>query len=294
MVPTFLMTGATRGFGRHAALRLLRDHPGLRLLVVARTDLPPALADHPHVSVVRGDLGSFAGVRAIAEQVGDRPLAGLVANAGIQLTSTTGATPDGYEKTFAVNVLANHLLVRLLTFDQPARVVFTSSDTHFGDFAHTYGLVPGPRWDAPERLATPGTGPEAATTTAGRRAYSTSKLGVVYLAHALARRIPADVYTFNPGLVLGTGLVRDAGPVQRALFAGLAPVLARTPWAERAADAGAWLAALAAGPRPAESGAYVDRDTVKPSSPESYDEAREEELWHAAARLTGLPVQRAA
>jgi NAD(P)-dependent dehydrogenase (short-subunit alcohol dehydrogenase family) len=288
---TFLMTGATRGIGRHAAQRLLHDNPDVRLLVVARTDLPPALAGHPRVSVVRGDLGSLAGVRAIAGQIGDRPLAGLVANAGIQLTSATGATPDGYEKTFAVNVLANYLLVRLLTFAPGARLVFTTSDAHFGDFAHTYGLVPAPRWDAPERLAAPGTGRTAATATAGRRAYSTSKLGVVYLAHALARRTPADVYTFNPGLVLGTGLARDAGPVQRALFAGLAPVLARTPFVQRAADAGAQLAALAAGPRPAESGAYVDRDTVRPSSQESYDQAREEELWHAAARLTGLPAE---
>ena len=44
------------------------------------------------------------------------------------------------------------------------------------------------------------------------------------------------------------------------------------------------------GPRPGESGSYIDRGRIVPSSAESYDESREEELWTAAARLCGTPM----
>jgi hypothetical protein len=42
------------------------------------------------------------------------------------------------------------------------------------------------------------------------------------------------------------------------------------------------------GPRPGESGSYIDQGKITPSSPASYDKDREEELWTTAARLTGL------
>ncbi|MGW5723426.1 hypothetical protein ACWEVP_45175 [Amycolatopsis sp. NPDC003865] len=132
-----------------------------------------------------------------------KPLHGFI-GAGLQLTSRAHATGDGVEPTFAVNVLANHLFIRRLwnSFAAPARIVLVGSDTHFGDFRHNLGMVPTP-------LARPR--PDQRTATDGRRAYSTSKLAVVYLVHALARRLPdgVDVYTFKPGLVPGTGLVHE-------------------------------------------------------------------------------------
>jgi len=85
---------------------------------------------------------------------------------------------------------------------------------HFGDFKHNAGLVPAPRWEDPERLAAPGTDSASEKTCTGRRGYATSKLAVVYLTHALARRLPwgVSVFSFNPSLVPSTGLARDAGP----------------------------------------------------------------------------------
>lgn len=288
LMSTFLMTGASRGIGLHAAEHLVRDDPDIRLIVVARDG--QARPEHPHVRAIRGDLGSLAGVRQIAAAMQDVELSGYLGNAGVQMTSAAHATPDGFETTFGINVLAHYLLIRLIQdrFTNPARIVITGSDSHFGDFRHTIGLVPAPRWDDAGRLASPG----ADGATAGRRAYSTSKLGVIYLVHALARRLPAgvDAYTFNPSLVPGTGLARDAGPIARAVFAAVGPLLLHTPLANSADEAGAQLAAVATGPRPGPSGSYIDRTTLTRSSPESYDEAREEALWAAAARLTGLPA----
>jgi len=302
---TLLMTGGTRGLGLAAAERLLRDHPDQLLLLLVRKDegLARELAartGNPNVRTVTGDLGALADVRAVAETVGRwldaaeiPPLTGFLGNAGLQMASTTQSTADGFETTFGVNVLANYLLLRLLAdrFEPGARIVVTGSEAHFGDFKHNYGLVPAPSWDDVEILARPGSGPEAEQLSAGRRAYATSKLGVVYLVHALARRLPkADVYTYNPGLVPGTGLVRDANLVQRLGFRWLMPALRATPIASGPQTAGTRLAAVMGGPKPAESGAYIDRGRVVPSSKESYDEVREEELWREAARLCGVPA----
>lgn len=220
------------------------------------------------------------------------PLHGFVGNAGLQFTNAAQTTPDGLEPTFAVNVLANYLLIQDLMdrFVPPTRIVLTTSDTHFGDFAHTGGMVPAPRWSEPDRLARPGSFEHPETPNAGRMAYSTSKLGVIYLVHELARRLPKGVaaYSFNPGLVPGTGLARDRGPLARFAWRTVMPVLSHTPIASSPDAAGANLAAAAIGPAPGESGAYINRRPVERSSEESYDPDRERALWDAAGRLTGV------
>ncbi len=301
---TIVMTGATRGIGRFAAIRMLRDAPDLHLVVIARSpDTRTVLEDlaaasgNRNVSVVSADLASFDSIRAatatLRSQLDDRtlpPLHGFVGNAGLQLVNQTHVTVDGFEETFAVNVLANYLLLRELTdhFVPPARIVLTSSDTHFGDFKHTAGLVPAPQWNDPEQLARPGTFENADTPAAGRTAYSTSKLAVIYLVHALARRLPTGVtaYSFNPSLVPGTSLARDRGSLAQFTFRTIMPVLALTPLASQPDVAGAHLAAAAIGPIPGETGAYINRTRAEPSSAESYDPEREEELWDAAERLS--------
>ncbi|OXM68089.1 short-chain dehydrogenase [Amycolatopsis vastitatis] len=292
------MTGASRGLGRIAAEKILRDRPDVHLVVTARGGtLGGDLAEstgNPNVTALTCDLMSKNAVRAAAVDLAGRldsgalpPLHGFVGNAGLQLTSRAHATEDGIEPTFAVNVLANHLFVRLLwcRFTAPGRIVLVGSDTHFGDLRHNLGMVPAPRWEPVAELARPR--PDARTATDGRRAYSTGKLAVLYLVHALARRLPdgIDAYTFNPGYVPGTGLVRDAGPAVRFLSRTLLRALTATPLAMSAASAGALLAEAAVGPRPGESGVYIDRRTVTPSAPASYDRDREEELWHGLCAL---------
>ena len=302
---TILMTGASRGIGYFAAVRMLRQASDLHLVVTTRgpgDELAARLAresGNPHVSWVEGELSALTSVRAAAEAVRAcldggvlPPLTGFVGNAGVQLTSANRSTADGLETTFAVNVLANHLFLRLLAdrFSNPARVVITTSDTHFGDFRHNMGMVPAPRWRAPLELATPGATPVSDTLTAGRTAYSTSKLAVIHLVHELARRLPdgVDVYAWNPGFVPGTGLARDADAVQRFAMRHVMPLLTLTPLSVSAKSAGQLLAEMVLAGRPAGSGAYVSLDKAQPSSAESYDPAREQQLWQAAEQLCHL------
>ncbi|MDR7303679.1 NAD(P)-dependent dehydrogenase (short-subunit alcohol dehydrogenase family) [Haloactinomyces albus] len=257
---------------------------------------------NPNVTAISCDLASLAEIGTAANEVRRRvdaqelpPLKGFLGNAGLQMTSRTHATVDGYETTFAVNVLANYYFVRLLWnhFTTPARITMVGSDTHFGDLRHNLGMVPAPRWESTRQLAMPREGSQAHSVAEGRTAYSTSKLAVTYLVHALARRLPdgVDVYTFNPGYVPGTGLVRDAGPVIRALSRTLLHGLRATPLALSPTTAGNLLADAAGGSTPGDSGTYIDRRKVAASAPESYDREREEELWAAAAELCALPAE---
>ncbi|MFI6861079.1 SDR family NAD(P)-dependent oxidoreductase [Streptomyces sp. NPDC050421] len=299
---TIVMTGASRGIGRVAAAHILRRSPDAHLLVVARgssgAPLAAELREGGHtVSYVSADLGSLDSVRSAATEIRGRlergelpPLRGFVGNAGTQYTNAMTEGPDGFESTFTINVLANHLFVRLLQdrFVAPARIVITASDTHFGDFKHNMGMVPGPAWKSPDVLARPGAFPRPDTVAGGRTAYSTSKLAAIYLVHAYARRLPAgiDAVAYNPGFVPGTGLTRNAGPASRFAMRRILPVMALTPFATGRRAAGRYLADVVLGTTQAPTGSYVDRTRSTRSSEESYDPQREGELWDTVERFT--------
>ncbi|BDT94742.1 putative dehydrogenase/reductase [Nocardia sputorum] len=301
MPSTIVMTGASRGIGRVAAERILRASPQAHLVVAARGSTGARLAAElgaggQRVSHVEVDLGAPDSVRSAAAEIRGRldrdelpPLRGFVGNAGMQYTNALTEGPGGFESTFAVNVLANHLFIRLLEdrFDAPARIVITVSDTHFGDLRHNLGMVPGPVWQPPDVLARPGAFPEPRTTAAGRTAYSTSKLAAIYLVHEYARRLRSgiEVIGFNPGFVPGTGLARNAGPASRFAMRRILPVLTLTPFATSRAAAGRYLADVVVGATAAPTGAYVDRGRVDRSSEESYDPRREAGLWDALERF---------
>ncbi|MEW2622943.1 SDR family NAD(P)-dependent oxidoreductase [Streptomyces sp. NPDC048106] len=308
MKHTIVMTGASRGIGRVAAEQILRQSPDVRLLVVARGSSGAQVATElgkggNTVSHIAADLGSLDSVRSAATRIRDLldsgelpPLHGFVGNAGIQYTNALTEGPDGFEATFTVNVLANHVFVRMLQdrFVAPARIVITVSDTHFGDFRHNLGMVPGPAWKSPDVLARTGAFPEPDTAAAGRTAYSTSKLAAIYLVHEYARRLPAgiDIVGYNPGFVPGTGLARNADPVSRFAMRRILPAMTLTPFATSRHAAGRYLADVVLGSIQAPTGSYVDRNRVDRSSEESYDPRREGELWDAAERFTAARAAR--
>lgn len=301
MKHTLIMTGASRGLGYHAAVALLRDDPDLHLVVTSRGDAGETVASelaarsgNVQVRAIHADLASFASIRTAVGTISGLvrsgalpPVNGFVGNAGLQFSSGARRSEDGVEATFAVNVFANYLFVRLLEplFVIPSRIVLTTSDTHFGDFSHNMGM-PAPAWSSVDQLSQPG----ADTTAAGRTAYTTSKLGLIYLTHALTRHLPQgiDVLSFNPGLVPGTGLVRDGNAFARGMFRAVLPALRASSKAQSPTKAGEQLASVVAGRVNGPTGSYVNKSSVEPSSDESYDEVREAELWRTAAALSGF------
>jgi NAD(P)-dependent dehydrogenase (short-subunit alcohol dehydrogenase family) len=249
------------------------------------------------------DLGSLDSVRAFAAELAGRvragmlpPLHGLVCNAGVQSGAQRSVTADGFESTFGVNHLGHFLLVELLQplLAPPARVVVVASVVH--DPAKKAGL-PAPAWTDPELLARGKLGPGAAADkplTAARRRYATSKLANVYFAYELARRLPDGVTAnaFDPGLMPGTGLVREAPAPLRFANAHILPHLIplarhRMPYIRTVQESAGALARLLTDPAlAATTGRYFEGGQEIRSSDESYDEDRATELWQASELLT--------
>src|ERR671929_2391132 len=145
-MPTVILTGATRGIGRAAAIALAAR--GAELGVVGRDPARVrATADeargsgggapvHEHVA----DLAQMGEVRRLAAELLEAyPRIDVLANNAGAMFTSRHVTPDGFERTFALNHLSPFLLTQLL-LDRldGGRVVTTASDAHTGgalDFA---------------------------------------------------------------------------------------------------------------------------------------------------------------
>ena len=204
---TILVTGSTDGIGKATALALARlghqvlvhgRDPG-RGEAVLRMIRRETGGTHP--DLFTADLSTLEGVRGLAGAVTDRydQLDVLVNNAGVYLPERV-LTADGLETTFAVNLLApfllSNLLLQALRTAAPARIVNVASGAHFDARRMDW-----------ENL---GTGQEYD----GWGAYARSKLGVVLMTFASARRLDPAQVTVNclhPGVIC-TKLLHAAFP----------------------------------------------------------------------------------
>ncbi len=178
-----LVTGASAGIGRAAAVRLASE--GNHVLCLARSRKALEALDDDitarggKCTLIPLDLKDGAAIDQLAGALLERygRLDGLVGNAGV--LGTIGplqtVTPQSFEDTMAVNVTANWRLIRalhpLLRQSQAPRAVFVTS-----------GVVPSPRafW-----------GP-----------YQASKAALEHLVHAWAdenERMPLRINLFDPG-----------------------------------------------------------------------------------------------
>jgi NAD(P)-dependent dehydrogenase (short-subunit alcohol dehydrogenase family) len=132
---------------------------------------------------VLGDLRSAAQTRSIADQVnGIGRMDTVIYNAGVYTEASRGPSPEGHAGVLAVNTLAPYILTALI--HRPARLVYLSSGLHRGGEGSLRDL------DWPKRTWDPA------------KAYAESKLQVVALAFAVARRWPQALSNaVDPGWV---------------------------------------------------------------------------------------------
>lgn len=263
---------------------------------------------NPAIEALPLDFASLASVRAFGAQYaqGDRPpLHALVCNAGIQVAQGITYTADGFETMFGVNHLGHFLLVHLLLphLTHPARIVVVSSGTH--DPASIDGRFNAPIYRHAESLAWP-TRP-GAPQMSGIRRYATSKLCNLLFAYELDRRLreyrlstPSQRITVNaydPGATPGTGVVRQYPAAIRALWT--APLTGRALRAlglrvYDVATSGAAMARLVLDPALEQiSGRYFHVQHEAPSSDESHDRAKADELWQSSAARVQLSASEA-
>lgn len=116
---TIVLTGATSGLGRAAADEL--GAFGAELVLVGRnrrrTQATAMALQKKHggsVQVVLADMSDLNSVRKAAAELAQLTrIDALLHNAG-ELLDTYQETPDGFEKTFATNVLGPHVMTREL------------------------------------------------------------------------------------------------------------------------------------------------------------------------------------
>jgi NAD(P)-dependent dehydrogenase (short-subunit alcohol dehydrogenase family) len=127
---TICITGSSDGIGLATARVLLAD--GHRVLIHARSrdrGRPVLEQLGGEAALVTGDLAQLDEVHRLADQIhAHGPVDALVHNAGVWVRgSTPRTTVDELETTFAVNVLAAHLLTHLLAADLGGRLLWLGS-----------------------------------------------------------------------------------------------------------------------------------------------------------------------
>ncbi|KAL4883509.1 short-chain dehydrogenase [Aspergillus karnatakaensis] len=300
MSASILITGGTAGLGFHAGVALAKQYPNHTITIASRTNTHNAadrinsLTGQTNTQYLPLNLSSLSAIGLFViswSETNQPPITPLLLNAGLQFPGEARFTEDGYEQTFAVNHLGHALLFSLLIphLAPSARIVITSSGTH--DPAQKTGM-PEAKYTSADELAHP---VGLALSNEGRQRYTTSKLVNILWMYALERRFAAlrsnpdigqvrnwTVAAFDPGLVPGTGLARDAGGMMKFVWVRVLPTVIPllrvfvSPNIHSAVEAGGNLAWVAGG---AKSGVYYEGRREIRSSEESYDEEKQDDLW---------------
>ena len=270
-----LITGATRGIGRAAAIELARR--GAEVALVGRE--PQRVQEtarearasgggapvHEHVA----DLMLMAEVRTLATEIKNRyrSIDVLANNAGAMFGSRK-ETSEGLERTFALNHLAPFLLTNLLRERlDGGRVVTTASGAHQGGRLDLHDL-------------------QSERSYSAMRVYGTSKLCNILFTRELARRAPRlRANCFHPGVVR-TGFGKNENSIWKPLITVSGPFF-RSP--ERGARSLVW---LALSDEASElTGAYVQDERVLDPSAQARDEILADGLWERSEELAGLAAE---
>lgn len=193
MVGTVVLTGATSGIGRAAALAVagrvdhLLLHGPERRGDTSVGELIDAASEGPtQVHYLQADYSRLAEVRRLAADVASLAphIDVLVNNAGRPGRPRREVTPDGHESTLQVNYLAPVLLTELLLSGPGVRrVVNVASATHFGATLDRDDL-------------------ELEHGYAGPGAYARSKLALVtYTCWLASERADVEVVSMHPGVI---------------------------------------------------------------------------------------------
>ena len=238
---TYLVTGATSGLGLQIALLLARTGDVRLILPVrdaARGEQLRREAMAAGAAQVDTPAMDLASLQSVADYLGTLSKAhalsldGVLLNAGMQAANRLAFTHDGYETSFAVNHLAHYLLMDgLLPYlADGARAGWTASGTH--DPKETSARMAGfrgARYTSAARLARGDYGPDTSPAQACKDAYATSKFCEMVSARLFAGRAPeaAFFFSFDPGLMPGTGLARQHDRVGRFVWRHVMTRLAR-------------------------------------------------------------------
>lgn len=275
---TALITGSTSGIGKAVAFELASKKYRIILLsrnmdrLIKTKNEIITVTNNPDIYTFECDLASQKQIRSISAEIRNKfPVIDvLVNNAGIN-TSTFEVTPDGVEKTFAVNHFAYFLLTGLLLdsikkSDQ-GRVINVSSNGH-----------------KKVKLDI-----EKIRSNQYQGKYSTyrrSKLANVMFTIDLAERLSntsVTVNTVHPGLIK-TNIGSDDPGIIRKTVNFLKIFFAQSP--EKGADTIVYLA-TSANVENITGRYFINRKITTPSK-DVYNISKRNQLWDLSKKITNF------
>ncbi|XP_077988474.1 retinol dehydrogenase 14-like [Glandiceps talaboti] len=191
----YLVTGSTDGIGKETASRLAEQ--GATVLVHGRNQIKGEMVvnkmrsttGNSNIHLFLADLSSLQQIRELSKAIHERfdHIDVLINNAGV-FEEKRHESVDGYEMTFAVNVLApflfTYLLLDLIPKNADGRIIIVGSMQH-SDYIDFEDLQLEKSYD-------------------GITAYELSKLCAIMMTYELAERLQpvnVTVNTLDPGMV---------------------------------------------------------------------------------------------
>lgn len=296
---TILVTGGTTGLGYEIALQIARQQPSTLIIIASRSNGDDAAGrinkttGQNNVRFLTLDLLSLTKVKDFAQRflkANYPPISALVLNSALQFPGPVDFNDDGVEKTFAISHLGHAQLFYLLRANllPTARIVLTASGVH-DPALDTH--MPHPNFTTAEEVAHPD---PATANKDGRERYTTTKLSNILWGYALDRHAKESgkswtVVSVDPGLMPGTGLARQYAAPIRWLWNHILPRmlwllrLLMDPNIHSAQESGAAITKLAIGSG-VTSGKYYEGAKERNSSVDSYDKAKQDDLWTWTAK----------
>lgn len=273
-----LITGATSGIGKAAALKLADT--GASLILLSRNEKKGEKIcnqikekNNTQVKFYKADISSMKQVRNVSEKIKSdfNHIDVLINNAGARFDNYF-KNDEGIELTFATNHLGHFLLtlslIAMLKKSSQGRVINISSAAHANGTEELYDIVVPERYDR-------------------RLAYGRSKLANLYFTYELASRLQSSKITVNavdPGGV-ATNFSRNNGiiPWMKHYLSYLLNLKLISP--QKASETVVYLASSDEVGR--ISGKYFFEKKEINSSSASYSKETAMKLWQLSLKLTG-------
>jgi NAD(P)-dependent dehydrogenase (short-subunit alcohol dehydrogenase family) len=273
-----IVTGGNSGIGKETALALAEKGATVVMVVRNQDKGEKALAEiiektgNKSVSLMLCDMSSKASIRDFSKEFKKKysRLEVLVNNAGGEF-SKREVTPEGFERTFAVDYLApfllTHELLDLLKASVPSRIINVSS-----------GLAKNGKLNFDDL--------QSVKEYKGMQVYSNAKLMLMMFTYELARRLEGTGVTANvlmPGFV-ATNLGKNSGSLRSSImFKMVRPMQIN---AKKGAETSVYLAS--SDEVRDVTGKCFAKKKESATCIASYDESLQKRLWNETTTMLNL------
>jgi NAD(P)-dependent dehydrogenase (short-subunit alcohol dehydrogenase family) len=282
-----VVTGSNSGIGKETALSLAKMGANVVMVVrnqergeKARLEIVKQTGNNS-VDLMFCDLSSMDSIRRFAKEFKGKydRLDVLVNNAGAMFNKRE-VTPEGFERTLAVNYLGpfllTHEMLDLLKSSAPSRIINVSS-----------GLAKNGKVDLDDLQSEKNYAGTKAYARVRAPVYANTKLMLMMFTYELARRLKGTGVTANvlmPGFV-ATNLGKNSGSLSSSLmFKMVRPMQVS---AKKGAETTVYLAS--SDEVKDVSGKCFAKKKEATTCPASYDEPLQKRLWNETVALLNLP-----